>query len=48
MLGTSSEYLLLEAVARGRILAAVEATIGRHGGTVHMPMATLLCTARAV
>ena len=48
MLGTLSEYRLLEAAPRDRILAAVAETIGRHGGTVHMPMATLLCTARAV
>jgi len=47
MLGTLSEYRLLDAPARERILGAVRDTIEDQGPTLHMPMVTLVCTARA-
>lgn len=47
MLGTLSEYRLLDAGARERILGAVRDTIDARGPTLHMPMATLVNTARA-
>ena len=48
VLGTLSEYRLLEQGPRERILGAVAETIQAHGQTFTMPMATLLCTARAM
>lgn len=48
LLATHSEFRLLDADRRERLLEAVRAVILRHGGTLAMPMAALLHTARAV
>jgi SAM-dependent methyltransferase len=48
VLGTLSEYRLLDPAVRDRILGAVRDTIDAHGPILHMPMATLVNTARAV
>jgi SAM-dependent methyltransferase len=47
MLGTLSEYRLLDVAARERILGAVRDAIDAHGPILHMPMATLVNSARA-
>jgi SAM-dependent methyltransferase len=47
LLGTLSEIRLLDEEQRRALLAAVGETIGEHGGTLTMPLATRVCLARA-
>ena len=48
LLTTLSDFQLLEADRRARLLEAVRAAIDDHGGTLRLPMVTRLHTARAV
>lgn len=48
LMGTLSEFRLLEPDARERLLTAIQDVIDAHGGSFALPMATLLNTARAV
>jgi SAM-dependent methyltransferase len=47
LMGTLSEFRLLDPDTRERLLAAIRDVIDAHGGTFALPMATLLNTARA-
>lgn len=48
LVGTLSATRLMAGGARAALLAEIEATVERHGGSVQLPMATLLDLARAV
>ncbi|MGH2872344.1 MAG: class I SAM-dependent methyltransferase [Solirubrobacteraceae bacterium] len=48
LLGTLSEIRLLAVDVRERLLAGVAAAINAHAGVLTLPMATRLCTARAI
>lgn len=47
LLATLSEVRLMDPDTRDALLSAVAEAIERHGGTLHMPMSTRLCLARA-
>ncbi len=47
LLETHSDHIVLEQSRREQLLADVAATIDRHGGTIELPYATLLCLTHA-
>jgi hypothetical protein len=47
LIATTHDHILLADATRDELLAAVSDVIGRHGGTLSLPLVTKLCLARA-